>query len=788
MTDTLLDRLRPALADRYDIDREVGRGGMATVFRARDVRHDRTVALKVLHPELAEALGAERFLREVRITARLAHPHILPLLDSGAADGLLFYVMPFVEGETLRERIRREGELPVEEALRYVREAAEALGYAHSLGIVHRDVKPENILLQGGHALIADFGIARAVDDTAQPLTYTGVSMGTPMYMSPEQAHGTSAVDARSDQYSLGCVAYELLTGEPPFTGPNVMAITTRKLTESVPPLRGRRTSVSAAVDAAITRALARSAADRFRTMHEFVTALDGGPVSSQETPAVAPPAGASRVTGPRRVLATVGGTLAVVAALGFALWTARERTAGVATESTLNSIAVLPFDNLSADTAQAYFAQGLADELVTSLSMVEGVRVASRTSTGALVRQGLDIAAIAEKLNVQTVLEGSLRVSGDRIRVSTRLVRVEGDSAIWSANYDRDADDVLKIQEEVATAIVGALRGKLSAGALDAVRSGTDDPEAYDLYLQGIANRGRQTNASIEKAIEYFKAATERSPTFARAFAAMGSSYAVQGWYDYRPPKVAFPAALQAANEALRLDPRSASAQATIAYARLYYDWDLPAAEREFVRALEMDPNSGLAHQWYGNYLAVAQRWDESEAAFRTALMLEPTLPVRHAVGIWVAAHRGDYARSVELLARAVEFDSTYASTYAWGAIGLEGLGRLDDAITALQRAAMLSGQSPAVVASLARVHAVKGDSAQARALLARVLQAPVVPAYEVAKVYLALGERAEAMRWLERAYDLRSHSMVFLRIDPQLAPLRGDAAFEALMKKVGI
>ena len=217
MTDTLLDRLRPALADRYEIDREVGRGGMATVFRARDVRHDRTVALKVLHPELAEALGAERFLREVRITARLAHPHILPLLDSGAADGLLFYVMPFVEGETLRERIRREGELPVDEALRYVREAAEALGYAHSLGIVHRDVKPENILLQGGHALIADFGIARAMDDTAQPLTYTGVSMGTPMYMSPEQAHGSAGVDARSDQYSLGCVAYELLTGEPPF-------------------------------------------------------------------------------------------------------------------------------------------------------------------------------------------------------------------------------------------------------------------------------------------------------------------------------------------------------------------------------------------------------------------------------------------------------------------------------------------------------------------------------------------------------------------------------------------
>jgi len=789
MSQELLGRLRPALAGRYDIDREVGRGGMATVFQARDVRHDRRVAVKVLHPELAEQLGAERFLREVRITARLSHPHILPLLDSGEADGLLFYVMPFVDGESLRDKIRREGELPIPEALSYVREAAEALGYAHSLGIVHRDVKPENILLSGGHALVADFGIARAVDDTAQTLTQTGVALGTPLYMSPEQAHGSTSVDARSDLYSLACVAYELLTGEPPFTGPTAMAITTRKLTESVPPLRARRDSVNATVDSALTRALSRTPADRFRTMHEFVVALDGGDAASQETPATPndhaslAPAGAPRRRNPTILLAAV---LAVIA-LGWAGLAMRDG-ATASEAAPLNSVAVLPFDNLSADSSQAYFAQGLADELVTSLSMVEGVRVASRTSTGALARQGLDIAAIAERLNVQTVLEGSLRVSGDRIRVSTRLVRVDGDSAIWSANYDRAADDVLRIQEEVATAIVGALRGKLSGGAISAVSSGTDDPVAYDLYLQGVAARHRQSDESLRQATAFFDAAIARSPNFVRAHAAKAASLAVQGWYDYRPPSEAFPAAIKAAEEALRLDPRNASAHATMAYASLYYDWDLADAAREFQRAVEMDPNSGIAHQWYGNYFAVTQRWAEAEAEFRTAQLLEPSLPIRHAVFIWLEAHRRNWASAVTAYEKAVAFDSTYAASYQWGAIALEGAGRLDDAISAIRRSIEISDSGPIHLAALARLLAIKGDTAQARAVLAQTLRANVIPYYEVAKVHLALGDRREALRWLERAYEARSHSMVFLRIDPHLAPFQGDPAFEALAKKVGI
>ena len=746
---------------------------MATVLRARDVRHDRVVAIKVLHPELSEALGLERFMREVRITARLNHPHILPLLDSGEVDGLLFYVMPFVDGETLRERIQREGELPLDDAVRLTREVAEALGYAHALGIVHRDIKPENILLQGGHALVADFGIARDVDSAK--LTTIGVTVGTPLYMSPEQASGATVIDGRSDQYSLGCVTYELLTGEPPFMGPTPMAITARKLTESLPSIRSRRTTVSAPVEAALSRALERAPSDRFRTMHEFVGALTT-PVSAET------PLHSGR---PSRIPWMIAAVVVLVAgAIGWATLGGSKRQT-VAEES---AIAVLPFENLSADSSQSYFAEGLADELVTSLSMVEGMRVASRTSTSALIKRGLDMEAIAKELRVGTVLEGSLRLVGDRMRVSTRLVNVGENRPVWSQSYERPIDDVLRIQEEIATAIVTALRGRLLQASIDAVSSGTTDPEAYNLYLQGRALRRRQTEQTLAGAAERFQRAIERAPDFARAHAALAETYAVQGWYDFRPPRETFPAALDAAAIALKLDPQNASAFSTTAYALLYYEWDLPAAERAFLKALAADPNSAIAHQWYGNYLTVAQRWEEAEQEFRMAMRLDPTSPLRLATQIWVKSYGAKYEEAIEAYKLAAAFDSTYALTFQWGAIALEEGGRLDEAHGAMARAVVLSDSGTTFVAGLARLEAVRGNRVAARALLSQVMNANVVPAFDVAKIHLALGDRAEAMRWFERAYEARAHAMLFLRIDPHLKPLRGDPAFEALAKKVGI
>ena len=779
---SLLDRVRTSLSAQYDVLQEQGRGGMATVFRARDRKHDRLVAIKVLHPELAQAFGSERFLREVRITARLNHPHILPLLDSGSADGLLYYVMPFVEGESLRHRLERDRRLPADEGLRLLREVADALAAAHAAGIVHRDIKPENILLQQGHALVADFGIARSQHGTsAGGLTSTGVAIGTPAYMSPEQALGGGGDDPRTDLYALGCTAFEMLTGEPPFAAPNAMASLNRKLTEPPPALSPRPSGVGPGAAAAIRKAMAREAGDRFESVQAFAAALDSDRVA---------PAGAVSSLGRRLALAGV-----VVVVLAGAAWVALRPRGGSepapasASRPLASTMAVLPFENLSPDTSVAFIAEGLADELVTSLSQVPGLRVASRTSTAALQRRGLDLKEVAARLDVETVLEGSVRVSGDRVRVSTRLVKVADGYSIWSRSYDRSSTDVLRIQEEIAGAIAAALQGSENGGAAaGALSSGTTDPEAYQLYLQARALRQRQTAQQLVTAVQLFKAAIERDPGFARAWAGLAEASAVQGWYDFRPPRDAFPEAMAAADSALRLDPRNASAESTKAYAALYYEWNLPKAEQAFRRALEFDPNSAIAHQWYANYLSVAQRWDEAEREFDVALRLEPTAPVRHAVAIWVQHFRGDDTRALATFQRVVQLDSTYALTFQWGAKPLLATGRVAEAVAALEWAVTLSKRGASFVADLAAAKARQGDTAAARRLLDEVLSDPVVPAYEVAKVYLALGDKATAMQWLRRAFDARTHSMVLLRIDRQLEALRGDSAFEALVKQVGL
>jgi serine/threonine-protein kinase len=793
---SFLDRVRNAVSVHYDVLQEQGRGGMATVFRARDRKHDRLVAIKLLHPELAEAVGSERFLREVRITARLNHQHILPLLDSGSADGLLYYVMPFVEGESLRQRLDREGRISAAEGLRLVREVADALAAAHAAGIVHRDIKPENILLQGGHALVADFGIARSQRGASgDGITGTGVAIGTPAYMSPEQALGQGGDDPRTDLYALGCIAYELLTGERPFAAPSVSESIGRKLTEAAPLMSPCPPGVSPAAAAAIQKAMAREASDRFDSVRSFVAALDDAASSS--------PSSVSPTRGRRVAFAGVLAVALIAASWAVLRWRGasdggKDSSLSADPATALNrplfsTLAVLPFENLSRDRDANYIVEGLADELVTSLSQVPGLRVASRTATGALQLRGLGLPEIAAKLDVETVLEGSIRVSGDQVRVSARLVKVSSGYAIWSRSYDRAFTEVLRIQEEIASAIAAALHGAGSGAGIgvavtEAFSSGTSDPEAYQLYLQGRALRQRQSASQLTMAVERYREAIARDPAFARAWAGLAEASAIQGWYDFRRPREAFPEAMAAAETALRLDPRIASAQSTVAYAALYYEWNLPKAEQAFQRALEFDPNSAIAHQWYANYLSVAGRWDDAEHEFELALRLDPTAAVRHATAIWVQYHRGDDERAIATFERVSQFDSTFALTYQWGARPLLATGRMAEALAALEWAVTLSKRGALFVADLAAAKAIAGDAASARQLLDEVLAGEPIPAYEVAKVHLALGDKGEALRWLRRAFEERAHSMVFLRMDRQLKPLHGEPEFEALVKQVGI
>ena len=572
---SLLDRLQDALAGRYTIERELGHGGMATVYLAEDLKHRRRVALKVISPELASALGTDRFLREIHFAARLTHPHILPLHDSGEADGLPYYVMPYVEGVSLRGRLIREPQLPIEEALGITREVADALNYAHHRDVVHRDIKPENILFQTGHAVVSDFGIARAISMADKGrVTGTGIAVGTPGYMSPEQAGGIDQLDGRSDLYSLGCVLFEMLAGDPLFTG-SVQAILARQVLEPLPHLRTFRDTVPEWLEQAVTRALANAPVDRFAGVAEFIAAL-----SSPSPATIAEPA-------TRRVEAT---------------------------PAPEHSIAVLPFVNLSADPENGYFCDGMTEEILNALSAVPSLRVASRTSSFAFKDAPQDIRAIGAKLRVRAVLEGSVRRADTKLRVTAQLINAADGFHLWSHAYDREMKDVFAVQDEIARAIVNALKVNLGSDpGIALVEPHTDNLEAYALYLKARYLWRRKSASALQKGIEYFEQAIALDPSYSLAYAGLADSYITLGYWNYLPPKQVFPRAKAAAESAVGIDDRLAEAHTSRGCVYLLYDWDWARAEQEFLRAIQLKDGYATAHFWYACYLWAMGRPAES-------------------------------------------------------------------------------------------------------------------------------------------------------------------------------
>src|SRR5688500_15722610 len=442
-----LERLRDALSQSYTIDRELGRGGMATVYLAQDAKHERLVALKVLHPDLAASLGPDRFLREIKLAARLNHPHILPLHDSGEVQGFLYYVMPYVEGESLRERLDRERQLSVDEAVHHGRAIASALDYAHRQGIVHRDIKQENVMLYEGEAMVMDFGIAKAVSAAgSETLTQTGMMIGTPAYVSPEQAAGETNLDGKSDQYSLACMLYEMLTGERPFAGATPQATMAKRFTEMPRPVRDVRSGGTESVEKAVTKAMSTDASGRYSTAAQFAQALASGSMVTPTDTATLPHAAISAA----------------------------------------KSVAVLPFTNMSADPENEYFTDGMAEEIINALTKIQSLRVISRTSSFVFKGKSEDIGEIGRKLKVSTVLEGSVRKMGNRLRIAAQLVNVADGSNLWSEKYDREIEDVFAIQDDISAAIVKALRVILTEGEKQQIaKARTEKVEAYDFYLR---------------------------------------------------------------------------------------------------------------------------------------------------------------------------------------------------------------------------------------------------------------------------------------------------------------
>jgi serine/threonine-protein kinase len=746
------------LADRYVIERELGRGGMATVYLARDLKHQRAVAVKVLRPELAGAVGPDRFLREIEIASSLSHPHILPLHDSGSEPGppgtgrMLYYVMPYVEGESLRARLERERQLPIEDALRITREVGDALGYAHGLGFVHRDIKPENIMLSGEHAVVADFGIARAVGSAGKAkLTETGLALGTPSYMSPEQAAGDSQVDSRGDLYSLACVLYEMLVGDPPFLGHSAQQILARHVLDPVPPPRTVRPAVPSGVERALLKALAKTPADRFSTVGGFIDQLASPAHEDAEQTATREPVPPTQ------------------------------------------SIAVLPFANLSGDPENEYFGDGLAEELLNLLGGIPGIRVASRTSSFAFKGAKSDVRAIGVALNVRHVVEGSVRKAGNRIRVSAQLSNAADGYDLWSARYDRELRDVFEIQDEIARTIVGALQVRLSGPQeVRLAARGTVNPEAYNWYLKGRFHWGNRP-LGTSKAIECFEAAVRTDPGYALAYTGLADCYGTMGSWESAamPPHAAWPKAKAAARRALELDDGLSEAHTSMAHAYLHYDWDWGAAERGFRRAVALNPAYGTAHHWLSHLAMALGRTDESLAESRRCLELDPVDLILNVHLIWHYYFARQHDAALEQGARTAELYPNSQWPGFFMGLACEDQGQIGEAEAhfrhAMQRAAGLT----VIRAALGHLYAITGERARATEIL-RELEGEArdryVPAYDRAVIYAGLDEPDAAVDWLQRAYDEHASWISYLNVEPRLDRLRSDPRFAELVRRVGL
>ena len=642
-----LTELQAALGDRYAFERELGRGGMATVYLAHDLKHDRPIALKVLHPELAATLGPERFQREIRLAARLQHPHILSVHDSGGVPGhanraaILWFAMPFIEGESLRDRLTRETQLPLEDAVQIAREAADALEYAHQHGVIHRDIKPENILLSTGHALVADFGIARALSESSDSkLTQTGTTVGTPAYMSPEQAAGERALDARTDIYSLGCVVWEMIAGEPPFTGPTAQAMLMRRFTETPRPLREVRETVPEGIERAVAKALAKSPADRFASAGEFGKALREGlraERATEPTRAIAPSAvpGEPTVSRPARSSAhrfRVTAALAVGFLLGLGVLFGWLRSRGGTDDAGgTRRLAVLPFENLGRHEDD-YFADGVTDEIRGKLAGLPGLDVTARSSSSQYKRTEKSPAEIGRELGVDYLLTGTVRwekgAGGNRVRVSPELIRVATGSSRWQQPFDAALSDVFQVQADIASRVAEALNLALEAPKQEQLAERpTTSLAAYDAFLKGEEaaqgiwgiNPGELRNAA-----EHFEKAVALDSSFALAWAQLSRvlSYA---YFIGTPSPVDATRASFAADRAVALAPsRPAGRLARGDYQRNITN-DNATALKEYTEGLQAAPNdpdlltgAALAAQSLG-------RWDESVAQLKRTLALDP-------------------------------------------------------------------------------------------------------------------------------------------------------------------
>ena len=712
-------RLIDALAGRYRIERELGGGGMSRVWVATETALDRQVVIKVIAAELTEGLSAERFTRELRLAARLQHANVVPVLSAGDAGGLPYYTMPFVSGESLRVRMAGGTPLGVGECVAILRDVARALAYAHSEGIVHRDIKPDNVLLSHGAAMVTDFGIAKALtasrtqDGASATLTQAGGAIGTPAYMAPEQAVGET-VDSRTDLYAWGVMAYEMLSGGHPFgqhTTPQ--RLIAAHLTEPPAPLAGKNLAVPPALAALVMRCLEKDPARRPASAVEVLAALEAAatPVPSHQSPSTRGPR--RRMTG---LLVVVG--LAIVAVTA---WMLRPRGAGTAPSREADqSLAVLPLVNLSGDKADDYFGIGLAEEITRALAQ-KGVRVIGRVSAGALQARGLDERAIARELGVGSLLTGTVQRAQGQVRINVSLVSAADGAVRWTDRYDRPLTNVFAVQDEIARTVATTLLGSLGRStSVSAPRMETADPEAHALFMQGRVLFNRRGAGPLYQAIALFERAAALDPTYARALASLAMALAVLPAYVQDSTPEILARAVAAAERAIAIDSTIPESYAALGYGYSLLG-ELGRADRNFQRALALDSTLASTWGWYG--LLAGRQGDYPAAHDRIARAgaLEPASLIARVWEAQVLVPERRFAEADSVASVAISMDSTFMLAWTWRANALLGMGQTARAVALLERQLALvpPGRPEEAHALLAYGYAVAGRAKEARAVL---------------------------------------------------------------------
>ena len=794
--DDLRQLLQATLSGAYVIERELTGGGMSRVFVANETALDRRVVVKVLPEDMVGQVSLERFKREIALAARLQHPHIVPLLTAGDANGLPYFTMPLVEGESLRVRLARHGELPLSEAMRLLREIASALSYAHERGIVHRDIKPDNVLLSGGGAMITDFGVAKAISASSNSeggkSTSMGIALGTPAYMSPEQASADPAVDHRADIYAFGVMAYELLTGQPPFSGRTPQGLLAAHVTEAPEQITRRRSTIPPALGALIMRCLEKRAADRPQTAMDLVHGLDqittpsGGLAPTTAVSATVSARVASAAPGSRRWI----GVAAMLVVLGGMAWFATARTARA---SAPRSIAVLPTD-MGTDTAHAYLADGLSSELTTRLSKIPGLVVRAYSSSRAM--RGKPLREAGKLLEVSSVLSASLVRSGNRLRITASLVDASTEAVQWSETFEENDQDQFALQDKLVHAIATALKLSLSPATKAAVVArGTRNAEAHDLVQRAQFQVDLFTLASLRSAVSLAELAIQKDSAYADAWATVGGAWGTLA-DDFVSPREALPPMRRAVRRALELDASSAEAHAQLGTLHLFYDWDIAAARKEFGLALSLDSANATAAEWLPSVLDIDPNLADSAMQVRergvrlnpgSVTLMRSSINVTALRSLPEPARRERCKTMAHMDARSGTACEANRLWLAGDTAGAFALLRADRSARA-DEWARRSGSAHAHEASkLSRL----GDTAGARRELAVAVEKSAheyVREDAVATAYFLLGDVEQSIEWWRRAVDSNGAQVVWLANAPVFAPLRKDPRVQALLTKAGV